>query len=88
MEHKEPKFTGHKKGKAELWLGEPTLDGAVGRIRMRTPDGKWHWANAHTNLGFHPNPCWLYDRPQRTAIARMKSYDASWARKTIFLGYF
>jgi hypothetical protein len=89
---KPPKFTGHKKGKAEIWLGEYKFrpDCYGDRIRIRYPDGVWKWAYADegfaTTYWDYRNPCWLIGRADR--VRQMKDYDLNECRETIFLGYF
>lgn len=96
---KPPKFTGHRKGKAELWLGEP-LKAYEGypRIRCRFPNGQWvwHWADNFERLwkemrgGSDYEPCWIRDKRFYAfrLVDRMRRYDYQNCHETIFLGYF
>ena len=81
---KPPVFKGRRKGYAEIWLG----DGCVTcRIRLRLPDGTWKWSDVE-DPGWFKQPCWLDSNFSNGAISKMKAYDRSQGRKTIFLGYF
>lgn len=96
MSVKAPKFTGHKPGYSEIWLGErnPRFKGdlSTGKIRRRTPEGVWSWDLGRGSGDFDDEwaPCW-YRSPQYgvdKSIERMKDYDKFHGRKTVFLGYF
>jgi hypothetical protein len=87
---KPPKFTGHKKGYAEIWLGEYKKDRAFDRFRLRLPGGRWWWSPAGASEDMFNSPCWLEDEygPPLSDVGRMKKYDRGCRRETIFLGYF
>jgi hypothetical protein len=85
----EPKYRGHRKGYAEIWIGESKDWPWVDRLRIRSATGEWKWFSSYNAEFTKCEPCWLkyYDGCGQNDIQAMKLYDEEFGRETIFLGY-
>ena len=79
---KPPKYRGHRKGYAEIWLGESVVPQLfLSRFYMwKNGIWSWDWSDMMRHDFYH------YDGPIES-VDELKVIDSFAGRETIFLGY-